>query len=159
MFDAIKEFFKKMGGAKEPSHLKVDRSGEGIDEALLTAVVAVLIEMSSVDQHVDKGESDQMMSLLDKHFDLPHELTIKYVERAIAERGNSKNIDEFINRINESYNDVQKELLLALVWRIVLADEKVEDKERKLVVQMRYRFKLSEEAATRAQDKARLKQV
>jgi len=159
MLDAIREFFKKIGGAKGPSDLKVNSRGEGIDESLMTAVVAILIEMSSVDQHVDKGESDQMMSLLDKHFGLPTELTIQYVERAIAERGQSKNIDEFVNRINESYNEVQRELLLALVWRIVLADDKVEDKERKLVVQMRYRFKLSEEAATRAQEKARLKQV
>ena len=159
MLNAIKEFFKKIGGAKEPSELKINRLGEGIDESLMTAVVAILIEMSSVDQHVDKGESDQLMSLLDRHFGLPNELTIQYVERAIVERSNLKNIDEFVNRINEAYNDVQKELLLALVWRIVLADDKVEDKERKLVVQMRYRFKLSEEAATRAQERARLKQV
>ena len=159
MLDAIKALFKKMSRAKEPSHLQVNRLGEGIDESLLTAVVAVLIEMSSVDQHVDKGESDQLMSLLDKHFGLPYELTIQYVERAIAERGDAKSIDEFINRINESYNDVQKEFLLALVWRIVLADDKIEDKERKLVVQMRYRFKLSEEAGTRAHEMARSKQV
>jgi uncharacterized tellurite resistance protein B-like protein len=99
------------------------------------------------------------MALLEKHYGLPHELTVQYVERTIAERSKLQNIDEFVNRINESYNDVQKELLLALIWRIVLADDKVEDKERKLVVQMRYRFKLTEEAATRAQEKARLKQI
>jgi uncharacterized tellurite resistance protein B-like protein len=150
MFDAIKALFRKAG----PKSLGVDKAGVAIDEPLLIAVMVIFIEVCSADQNIDEEETLQLVSVLESYYGIPEELTVKYVEQAIAERQKAGSLDSFVKIINDSYNDLQRELLLSLVWRMVLADDKVEDKERKLVVQMRYRFKLSEGAAERAREKA-----
>jgi len=150
MLEVLKSLFKKTG----PKKLDVDKSGNGVDEPLVLAVLVILIEVSSADQVIDEEETIQLVTLLERYFGIPEDLTVKYVPQAIAERKATGSLDEFVKRINNAYSEYQREMLLTLVWRMVLADSKIDDKERKLVVQMRYRFKLSEEAADRAREKA-----
>jgi uncharacterized tellurite resistance protein B-like protein len=154
MIKILKSLLKRIQGS-DSSDLRVLKTGESIDDGMLVAVIGLLIEISSVDDHIDPDESRLLVTLLDEHYSLPHDLVLKYVDSVTSKKNStdqsfSKRLDDYVSVINEGYNDRQRELLLSLIWRIVLADEKIEDKERKLIVQMRYRFKLSEEAAERA---------
>jgi uncharacterized tellurite resistance protein B-like protein len=152
MLDSIKSFFKKLGS--QPSTLDVDKRGEGIDEEVLVSVLVLLIEMSSVDDNIDEEETQAVISIVERHFDMPHELTVKYVETALSERERMGKLDPFIDLINSTYNDKQRRLLFALTWKITLADDTIEDDERRLLNQFRARLQVSPEDGEEARKMA-----
>ena len=57
--------------------------------------------------------------------------------------------------INEKFNERQKQRVLAMLWKVVKADGKVDRFEERFATQVKFRFQLSEELAEEARAMAK----
>ncbi|MCB0334113.1 MAG: TerB family tellurite resistance protein, partial [Bdellovibrionales bacterium] len=79
------------------------------------------------------------------------------VEIAIAAKCEKGKIDEFVKAINDNFNPKQRQEILTMVWKVVLADGKIDKFEERFAAQMKTRFMLSDEQADQARAAAQAK--
>lgn len=145
MFDKLRHLLRINKPLGAPVH--VDKLGEPVDEALCEAVIVLLFEMAGADEDIEAQEGSAMCDLLGQQFALEEAQIPPLVESAIARRKASEKIDDFVELVNERFSVSQRTRLFALLWKMVLADGKVERNEERFTTQMRFRFQLSDEQA------------
>lgn len=145
MFKKIKEYFKG-----EETSVLVDKGGRPTERDLHIATAVLLIEMASADQAIAKEEATVVCNTMGAQFGIAEDKLPELVEIAIAARKEAKKIDQFVKAINDSFNDEQRTRILAMIWKVVIADGKVEKFEQRFAKQLQARFKLSDEQAERA---------
>ena len=64
-----------------------------------------------------------------------------------AENKMDSGIDEQVELVNSSYDEKQRQLIFSLAWKIVCADGKIENHEKRFASQLRNRLELSREQA------------
>ncbi|MCB0323285.1 MAG: TerB family tellurite resistance protein [Bdellovibrionales bacterium] len=148
MFRRIKEFFE--GKAT----LEVDRTGEPTGKDLQIATAVLLLEMAGADEDYAPEEVKSCFAAFQRQFDVEDDETLRIFESAEQLREEKGKIDEFVQVINERFNDRQKQIIMAMIWRIVIADEVVENYEQRFASQLRTRLQLSREQAEAAKDLA-----
>jgi uncharacterized tellurite resistance protein B-like protein len=144
---------------KEGVTLKVDQEGQPADCVLQTACAALLVEMARADQTIAPTESVTVVALLSKEFGIEKSEVPPIIQSAVAARKTQGNADEFFKCINTRYNPDQKVRLLALIFRVLLADKDAAEEEEKLANEMRRRLKLNETQADDARHMVESKQV
>jgi uncharacterized tellurite resistance protein B-like protein len=152
MLGKLLDFFKPK--PPEPSTVEVDRTGCPVTEEVLVALLVILVEMSGRDGHIADEEAHGIVELMVLHFGVSEREIVPLLQRALEQKRESAKIDPFVAVLNDTYNDRQRQLLLAMLWRIVCADGEVEGFEKKFAVQMKFRFRLSEELAEEARHMA-----
>jgi len=144
MFYKIREAFHGIDS------LTVDREGNQVEEDLKLATAVVILELAQLDGNYSVEEGQSMFLSLEKEFALGRDSTHKLL--ALAEqnvRGRGQ-VDEFINIINDHFDDTQKQRILAMAWKVISADGITTEKEALFAVQLREKLKLSMEQGLRA---------
>jgi uncharacterized tellurite resistance protein B-like protein len=141
--EILKRLFSR-GGELKPTSLNVTKDGAPVSQDLQLAVIVLLIEMSGKDQHIADEEAEVVVEVGIKYFGLGEEESIAVVEQALQARKDAGKIDGFVKRLNDAYSERQKQTLMAIMWKIVLADGQIDIFERKFAVQVRYRLQLDE---------------
>ncbi len=149
MLGKIKEFFKG-----EESDVSVDKSGRATEFDLQVAVVVLLVEMAGSDHEIDPAEAEAICSSVSGQFQIQEDQVPELVQIAIAARNEVGKIDNFIGLINGAFNPSQRQRLLAMVWKVVLADGVVEKFEERFATQLLNRFQLSEQQGKAARSMA-----
>lgn len=152
MFGKIKAFFT--GESSLQSSLTMDKDGSLTSRDMHIAATVLLIEMAGRDQGIASQEVEQVCTLMQKEFAIAEEDLPELVSLAVEARKNSGKIDEFVKTINESFSEAQRQRLLAMIWKIVLADGAVDKFEQRFAVQMYNRFQLTSEQAEAARSMA-----
>lgn len=152
MFGKLKSFFK--GETTLEKSLQADKTGQPTAHDLHVAAAVLLIEMAGSDQGIAAQEAQAVCALMGQEFGLAEETLPELVQTAVSARQQKGKIDEFVKAINANFDDSQRQRLLAMIWKIVLADGKVEKFEQRFAVQMYNRFRLSEEQAQAAREMA-----
>jgi uncharacterized tellurite resistance protein B-like protein len=98
-------------------------------------------------------ENMVLNEILDGHFKVC-ENEFEHVIKAALELRQDGVIDSFARQINDFYSASERELILALNWKLVIADGEIGDSENKFMTQLRYRLMLSEEQARVAKELA-----
>lgn len=148
MFQKLLDFFKPKPRA--PLTVEIDSSGVPVHDDVLIAILVLLAEASGRDGHIAPEEAQSIVEIMMMHFGVPQDTVVSLLSRALEERGQEKKLDRFVNLLNDTYNDKQRQLLLAMIWRIVSADGEVEGYERRFATQMKFRFRLNEAMETEA---------
>ncbi|RMG42705.1 MAG: TerB family tellurite resistance protein [Candidatus Dadabacteria bacterium] len=152
MFKGLKDFFS---GSKEiKDTLDQDQAGNVTDHDLHVATAVLLVEMAGADKEIAPEEAETLCVALQEQFGIPAAKVPEIVQTAIASRKEKGKIDEFVNLINQRFNDMQRQRILAMIWKVVLADEKIDKFEERFATQIKYRFKLTDEQAARAREMA-----
>lgn len=144
MFDKLKDFFS--GDAS----LQVDSGGEPTKRDLQIATGVLLLEMAGADEDFAPEEVQAAFRTMEQQFDIKDMETLELMEEAQKAREDQGKIDAFIAALNTNFNDKQKLLVLAMVWKVVLADEVVEKYEQRFASELRQRLQLSREQAEEA---------
>jgi uncharacterized tellurite resistance protein B-like protein len=152
MFGKLKSFFK--GEASLEKSLQADKGGQPSDRDLQIACLVLLIEMAGSDQGIASQEAEAVCASMHAEFGLEEAAIPELVQLAIASRKEQGKIDEFVRLINMRFSEAQRIRLLAMIWKIVLADGKVDKFEQRFAVQMYNRFQLNEEQAEKARNMA-----
>jgi uncharacterized tellurite resistance protein B-like protein len=154
MLGKLLSFFKKVGSgagsaeAKEEfiPNLHTDKLGTPTDKELLVSTAVLLIEMASSDSDIAREEAEMVCTLLEQHLGIPQARIPDLVQDAIMAKQEKGKIHEFLNVINERYSEAQRKLILGLIWKMVVADGKIEASEEQMAQQMRTKLRLPDEA-------------
>ncbi len=121
MINLLKNIFEKKDNA-------VDTSTENLE-----LLCGLMIEAANSDGNIDKNEIAKINSILVDTFDEnPNEVKVM-LETALENRNNSKSLFYYTSKINKSYPDKKKLLLVETLWEIVLSDGDVHDYESSLI--------------------------
>ena len=148
MFGKIKEFFEG------ETTLEVDQSGEPTPQELQIATAVLLLEMAGADEDFDPEEVRTCFKSLENQFNVEDSETLEIFEKAESLRQEKGKIDHFVELVNQHFNVKQKQIVLGMVWRVVLADEIIDNYEQKFASQLRTRLQLSREQAEEAKQLA-----
>lgn len=150
MFDKISDF---LDGA---ATLEVDKSGEPTSKDLIVSIVALLLNMGHSDHSFADEEFKAIISSLNSHFDLSDQEAGHMVDIADILRREKQKAGEVIRIIREGYSPQQREQILTILWKVVLADGRVEDFEVKYASTVRDQLGLTLEASIRARKNAEM---
>ena len=97
-------------------------TGEVEDRALELACAALMFEVARADFSVEKTEQDAVTSLLTAQFNLSADEVFTITEAAIEQADAATCLFEFTRTLNELASAEQKRNLLAMMWRVAMAD-------------------------------------
>ena len=145
MFNKLKDFF---GGS---ASLQVDASGEATAKDLQIATGVLLLEMAGADDDFAPEEVHAVFRTMEEQFAIKDVDTLDLMEEAQQAREDKGKIDVFVEAINSNFSDQQKQIVLAMIWKVILADEVVEKYEQRFASELRQRLQLSRVQAEEAQ--------
>lgn len=141
---AIRNYF---GGAE---NLSVDGVGDATPEDLQLAAAVLLVEANRDNKRNNVEESRSIFKNIEAEFKLTPEATHRLLELAERSPKNEETMNEFVDSINASFTDAQKQRILAMVWRVIMADGVVDHYENVYAVTLRSRLNLTLEQSIRA---------
>ncbi len=153
MFKAIKNFFKSSNG---PVSLFVDKNGEPTSEDINIAVAVLLVEIAASDKDIAPEEGSAVVEVLIKELGIPDSEHQSLIETAVAASEHGKKIGEFSKVINASFSPEQRQRVLYMLWRVILADGKIDKFEERMAIQMKSRFQLTDDQAAVAKRMAEM---
>jgi uncharacterized tellurite resistance protein B-like protein len=108
-------------------------SREATDRALRLATAALLIETTRADRTVADEEREAVTDALKGTFGLSEQETAELVSLAEAQAAEAVSLYEFTYLIDKGFDPAQKREVVALLWRVVFADARLEAHEEALV--------------------------
>jgi uncharacterized tellurite resistance protein B-like protein len=120
MIDLVKKFFDK------PHQGRPVRQGKERLHDIRVATCALFLEMAAIDGEFSDLERERIVSILKKDFDLSDEYAVELLDAANAELKKSIDLWQFTNLINENYSIEEKTRIIAMVWKIVYTDGKLD---------------------------------
>ncbi len=153
MLDALKRFFDTRLTGAEPGHDEAE-----VNAALEIATAALMIEMVRADDHA-QGEQDEIQTveaLLALHFQLDEDATANLLALAEDRAQASVSLHEFTRIIHKHFSVSQKTTVVEMLWRVALADGKVDAHEEHLVRKVAELLYLPQAAYIRAKEAAKV---
>ncbi len=99
----------------------------------LEILCGLMIEAANSDDIIDITEIDKIKLILINTFkEDPLEVETK-LNQAIKNRNNSKSLHFYTSKINKTYSDQKKLILIEKLWEIILSDGNVHDYETSLI--------------------------
>ena len=96
---------------------------EAKHRALELACAALMFEVARADFSVEKTEQDTVTSLLKEQFNLSADEVSTISEAAVEQADAATCLFEFTRILNELASAEQKRDLLAMMWRVAMADD------------------------------------
>jgi uncharacterized tellurite resistance protein B-like protein len=148
----IREFFES------DVSLDIDRLGNPTPQETSIAALALLVAVAKEDDDFDLSEIDEITDQLAILFRLDDQQSKSLLDLSSVLNSSHEKLLEFIGTINRCFDDPQKELVLALVWRVIKADGKAVSEETSFAADLRAKLGLSMEQAIRARQMSELDQ-
>lgn len=130
--------------------LAVDKDGMPTERDLMIGVVMLLLELSHGDSHLAPEEVTELVRNMNREFALQDHEIADLMEVAEVLRKNRGKVEHFIETVNSHYDDEQRQVILAMLWRLIRADGRIEKSEQQLAIKLRTVLNLSLEQAVRA---------
>jgi uncharacterized tellurite resistance protein B-like protein len=153
MLNKIKNFLE--------GEISIDKTkdGEEVDRTLMLGIGVLMLQMAGADNDYAPEEVQSCFRTLEKHFGISDEEAMAILEEAENQKGDKEKVSSLLESLNAKYNDSQKQLIMALIWKVVVADDKIESFELRTANQLRVRLQLSEEQAEEARKMAFARKV
>jgi uncharacterized tellurite resistance protein B-like protein len=130
MFDHLRKIF----GGDASSQIKVINSEDTSEKKKLQiATCAIFLEMAKSDDNFTEQESEQIVSVMQKTFDLQKEYTDELIDLAKSRLVHSISIYEFTGIINNNFTSYEKFELMKNLWRLIYTDRRLDRYEDQLV--------------------------
>ena len=125
MLNQIKLFFEE--------HLALSGPEDSLEEKLQIAMVALFLEMMTMDDKVEPEEQEIILSLIHQNFSLTAEQSTSLLELAEQQRKQATDYFQFTSLINKEYSLEQKVRLIESLWKIAFIDGVLDMNEEYLV--------------------------
>ena len=103
------------------------------DRALELACAALMFEVARADFSVETTEQDAVTSLLTAQFSLSADEVSTITEAAVEQADAATCLFEFTRTLNELASAEQKRDLLAMMWRVAMADNELSRYEEHVI--------------------------
>ena len=108
-------------------------TGEVEHRALELACAALMFEVARADFTVEPTEQDVVTSLLTAQFNLSADEVSTITEAAVEQADAATCLFEFTRTLNELASAEQKRDLLAMMWRVAMADNEISRYEEHVI--------------------------
>jgi uncharacterized tellurite resistance protein B-like protein len=103
---------------------------------LAVAATALMVQLSRVDNDEDERELEVIVDCAVKAHQITREEARDILDDALNHAEDATSLYEFTGRINEYLDQVQKQALLTSIWRVALADGRIDKYEEHLIRRM-----------------------
>jgi len=103
---------------------------------LAVAATALMVQLSRVDNDEDERELEVIVDCAVKAHQITREEARDILDDALNHAEDATSLYEFTGRINEYLDQVQKQALLTSIWRVALADGRIDRYEEHLIRRM-----------------------
>jgi len=121
LLNSLKNFFNKTQEETNP----------GISD--LNLLCGIMIEAANIDGKIEQEEINKVSKVLIEVFNEDPSLVQNEIQKCLAEIDEHKSLHFFTSRINKSFSDEKKIILIEILWEIILEDGKVHDFESNLI--------------------------
>jgi len=111
---------------------QIDEAGSD-EKALRVATAALLVEMARADFAEDSSEHDEIVATLQKHFSLDIAEARDLLSRAGDRADDAVSLHEFTRLLHQELEPVEKLAIVEMLWRVALADARLDKHEDYLV--------------------------
>lgn len=136
--------------------LEVCKSGEPTGTESQLAVIAVLLQIVTVDNRIGNGELETLFASLCRELDIAESAVSELFE--ITEfllKEDSTRLQKYVELVAEKFSPSQKIRVVGLAWKIAMADGVLSTNESELIVLLRRDLGLTMEQALHAQQQAK----
>lgn len=103
---------------------------------LAVAATALMVQLSRVDNDEDERELEVIVDCAVKAHQITREEARDILDDALNHAEDATSLYEFTGRINEYLDQTQKQALLSSIWRVALADGRIDKYEEHLIRRM-----------------------
>lgn len=121
------ESLKKLFSAPETEHHKPSARDMAI------AATALMVQLSRVDNDEDERELQAIVDCATKINHVTRDEAEEILNHALNQADHATSLYEFTEQINEYLDQEGKESLLESIWRVALADDRVDKYEEHLI--------------------------
>jgi len=121
------------------------------------AVCAILLETAEADSEVDPAEERMIREALREHFDLSADEVEELIALTQQERSQSHDLWPFTNAVARQSSPEEKRDILTMVWRVILADERLDAYEDQLARRLQQMLSVNHSLLMEAKQAARKK--
>lgn len=100
---------------------------------LAVAATALMVQLSRVDNYEDERELEVIVECAVKAHQITHEEARDILDDALNHAEDATSLYEFTGRINDDLDQPQKQALLTSIWRVALADGRIDKYEEHLI--------------------------
>ena len=122
MFEKFKTLFEK---EEKATNIEID--------AVQLAVSSLMISTALHDVEFDDVEKKEIMTLLRNYYSLEDQQLTELFDNASILLSQANDIHQFTSKINSSLSDDEKLEIIEMLWKIVIADGKIDDYENALI--------------------------
>ena len=97
------------------------------------AVASLMVTTALHDGEFDEIEKDEILKLLGNFYNLNNDKLNKLFEASYELVDNANDIHQFTSKINNFLTDEEKIVIIEMIWKIVIADGRIDDYENALV--------------------------
>ena len=122
MLKKIAEIFEK----------EVKKEIPEFDESQL-ATTSLMILTAKYDGEFDEVEKDEILKMISDFYNFDKNKIDRIFETALILTEKANDIHQFTSELNKSLNDDEKLSIIKMLWKIVIADGRVDDYENALI--------------------------
>ena len=97
------------------------------------AVASLMVTTAMHDGEFDEVEKDEILKLLGNFYNLNNDKLNKLFEASYELVDNANDIHQFTSKINSFLTDEEKIMIIEMIWKIVIADGRIDDYENALI--------------------------
>ena len=131
----IKRFFNEIAEAFSSSDA-VETSAADREAAIRKATAVLMLDVARADYVFEESEFARVLELVESHFGLSPEETVRLVNDADDEAEDLTSVHQFTELLHEHLDDTEKARIIALLWRIAYADGRLDKYEDSLVLKI-----------------------
>jgi len=146
MFEGLHELLRN------GSQLTVDKTGHPTGEDIQVAIAAFLIAVAGSDSRFDENEFDVLFRAMARHFQISDERNVQLLEIADFLRREKGKLDEFAEIVNQAFDRSQKQTVLGMLLKVVVADGVVTETEKNKLGQVMELLELDQSDLRKAEE-------
>lgn len=124
MIDKLRQMLFPESGAKAP---EPDR------HQLAVAATALMVQLSRVDSDEDERELQTIIDCAVQAHEVTGQEAREILDDALAHADDATSMYEFTGQLNAQLSQASKQLLLESIWRVALADGRIDKYEEHLI--------------------------
>lgn len=125
MIKTLEKLFDKLTTAQVDETLS--------EHELNLAIAALLVEVATIDQHLDDTEWRQLQTLLISECGLSEQEALAIAEKATSASADSASLYDFTQLINKGCTYPQKMALVAGLWKVAYTDGELDKYEEHII--------------------------
>lgn len=138
------------------SSLEISYSGEVTERDAIVSSIILFASIAKADGELETEEINSIVGIVVREFDIKESEAAEYLEVALLLSEDKEKLVNFTDKVRDSFDSLQKQLIMTLVWRVMVSDKLIEKAEATLAVKLRTALGLSMEEAIRARKLAEL---